>query len=326
MTKKLIAALVALALVLCCFAGCSDAQKEDDGKLSIVCTIFPQYDWIRNILGEELENTELTLLLDSGTDLHSYQPTAADIIKITGSDLFVYVGGESDKWVEDVFATSPSETVKFSLLGILGESAFEEEIAEGMEAEAEEGEEGEEEGPEYDEHVWLSVRNADKLCTALNEALGRLDPEHASVYNANCESYRQDLADLDNEYKEAVKNAKLGTVLFADRFPFRYLTEDYGLEYFGAFSGCSAETEASFDTITFLANKADELELPVLLVTETSDKSVADTVNETSKNKDREILVMDAMQSVTAQKVADGETYLGAMQKNLEVLVKALGE
>lgn len=323
--KKITAGAVVLALILCLFAGCSDTSgKTETGKISVVCTTFPQYDWVKNILGDRAEDFDLTLLLDSGTDLHSYQPTAPDIIKITSADLFIYVGGESDKWVDEVFSTSESGAERLSLLSLAGASVVEEETVEGMEAE-EEHEEEAEEGPEYDEHVWLSLRNAGKLCEAIRDALIGLDGENAQTYTANAEAYIGKLDALDKEYAAAAAAGKRDTLLFADRFPFRYLTEDYDLTYYAAFSGCSGETEASFDTVSFLAKKTDELDLPVILVTETSDRSLAQTVASSCAKAKPEILVMDAMQSVTRDKVNAGESYLDTMQSNLEILKTALG-
>ena len=322
--KKTIALVLIAVTTLCCFSACGGSGKTDTGKLKIVCTIFPLYDWVKNILGDEAEHADLTLLLDSGTDLHSFQPTAADILTVTGCDLFVYVGGESDKWVEDIFSTTESGAVRLNMMETLGDAAVEEETVEGMEAEEEEEEEHGIHETEYDEHVWLSLKNAGTLCEAVKDALIRIDPTHRDTYTSNCGNYRQDLAVLDSAYSEAVNGAARKVVLFADRFPFRYMVDDYGLDYHAAFSGCSAESEASFETITYLANKADELDLPVLLVTETSDKSIAETVRSTSQSKDQEILVMNAMQSVTADKLSSGVTYLNTMKANLEVLKQAL--
>ena len=305
--KKIIALMLITVMTLCCFTACGGSDGSDapadNGKLKIVCTIFPLYDWVKSILGDEAANADLTLLLDSGTDLHSFQPTAADILTVTGSDLFIYVGGESDKWVDDIFNTTESGAVRLNMMETLGENVVEEETVEGMETEEEHEEEGEEEDHgvpevEYDEHVWLSLKNADKLCSAILDALTKVDPAHKDAYATNCWDYRQALADLDGKYTEAVNGAARKAVLFADRFPFRYMVDDYGLDYFAAFVGCSAETEASFETISFLANKADELALPVLLVTETSDRSIANTVKNTSQSKNQEILVMNALQSV----------------------------
>lgn len=325
--KKVIALLLIAVLALGGLTACGGGgAKTDNGKLKIVCTIFPLYDWVKNILGDQAENAELTLLLDSGTDLHSFQPTAADILTVTGCDLFVYVGGESDKWVDEIFSTTESNAVRLNMMETLGESVVEEEVVEGMQGEEEEEEEEDHGVPEieYDEHVWLSLKNADKLCVAIQDALAKADPAHKDAYASNGWDYRQSLADLDAKYTEAVNTAARKAVLFADRFPFRYLVEDYDLDYYAAFVGCSAESEASFETISFLAKKADELSLPVLLTTETSDGSIAETVKNTSQSKNQQILVMNAMQSVTADKLNTGITYLQTMQDNLEVLKQAL--
>ena len=322
--KKIIALLLIAVLALGCLTACGGGgSNTDSGKLKIVCTIFPLYDWVKSILGDQAEHAELTLLLDSGTDLHSFQPTAADILTVTGSDLFVYVGGESDKWVDEIFSTTESKAVRLNMMETLGESVVEEEVVEGMQGEEEEEDHGVPE-IEYDEHVWLSLKNADKLCAAIQDALAKADPAHKDAYTTNCWDYRQSLADLDAKYTEAVNTAARKAVLFADRFPFRYLVEDYDLDYYAAFVGCSAESEASFETISFLAKKADELSLPVLLTTETSDGSIAETVKNTSQSKNQQILVMNAMQSVTADKLNTGITYLQTMQDNLEVLKQAL--
>ena len=324
--KKIIALLLTASLALCCCA-CGGTGKTEVGKLKIVCTVFPLYDWVNALLGDAAADADVTLLLDSGTDLHSFQPTAADILTVTGSDLFIYVGGESDKWVEDVFDTTASDAVRLSMLEALGEDAVEEETVAGMQTEEEEEDSEEAHGiheTEYDEHVWLSLKNASKLCGAVKDALAQADPAHAKTYEDNCVLYRQDLAVLDSEYQAAVDGAARKTLLFADRFPFRYMVEDYGLDYHAAFSGCSAETEASFETITYLSQKLDELDLPVILVTETSDGSIAETVKNASQSKDQQILVMNALQSVTADKLTSGVTYLSAMRDNLDVLKTAL--
>lgn len=331
--------IVSLVLAMCLglFSACGNSsfsiqqgKGASDGKIRVVCTIFPQYDWVREIIGEQSEAYELTLLLDSGVDLHSYQPTAEDIVKISECDLFIYVGGESDKWVEDALkeAANPDMQV-INLLELLGERVKEEEIVEGMETENEESadeerEEKEEEAPEYDEHVWLSVKNATVLCDAIEETLEKIDREHASDYQENCNQYIEKLLDLDERYQEMTASATGKTVLFGDRFPFRYLVDDYGLTYYAAFAGCSAETEASFETITFLAGKAEELNISYILVTETSDQKIADTIIQSTKEKNQQILVMDSMQSVTVRDVESGETYLSIMESNLEVLKQAL--
>ena len=325
--KKIIPALFCVLVLLCSLAACAAGtapagQGAAAKKLSVVTTIFPEYDWVRQIVGDS-GNVELTLLLDKGVDLHSYQPTVDDIVKVSGCDLFVYVGGESDKWVDDVLkdAANPAMRV-IDLLEVLGDAVKEEELVEGMEAE-EEDEEGEEE-PEYDEHVWLSLKNAAVLCSALADALGALDGANKSVYEANAAAYIKELDKLDAAYAAAVDGAARRTLLFADRFPFRYLADDYGLTYYAAFVGCSAESEASFETVLFLANKVDELGLPCVLQIESADGSIAETVCDTAQSEGLRVLTMDSLQSATAEDVKNGTSYLAVMEKNLEVLKEAL--
>lgn len=295
-------------------------------KKSIVCTTFPEYDWVMNILGEKAGNFDVTLLQNNGTDLHSYQPSVKDIAKISKADLFVYVGGESDEWVEKVVAQSVNKNqIVVNMLEVLGGKVREEEIVEGMQAEEEgEHEHHHEEEVEYDEHVWLSLNNAIDLTNALCEEICKIDSANTSVYVKNAAAYTKQLAALDAEYKSVVKTAKKNTVLFGDRFPFRYLTDDYDLKYYAAFVGCSAESEASFETIIFLANKVDELGLNAVLTIEKSDKKIAKTVVNSTKNKNQQILEMDSLQSITTKEIKEGRNYLSAMKKNLEVLKKAL--
>ncbi len=318
---------VILAAGFCSACGTKGGSAEKEpGKISVVTTIFPEYDWVETILGDKVDEAELTLLLDNGVDLHSYQPTADDIMKIANCDVFIYVGGESDEWVEDALAQAANKDMKIiDLLDVLGDSVKEEELVEGMEGEEEEegeaeGEE-EEEGPEYDEHVWLSLRNTEVLCREIADALGAVDPDGKDTYAANADAYIKELEGLDKEYKEAVNAAKVRTLLFGDRFPFRYLTDDYGLSYYAAFVGCSAETEASFETITFLAKKVDELGLNYVMTIEGPDHSIAETIIKNTKDKDQQILTLDSMQSTT---LASGDHYLDIMKSNLEVLKKAL--
>ncbi len=321
--KKTVALLLMLCLLAGLMTGCgagSDASKTK--KINVVTTIFPMYDWLREIGGDQIE---LTLLLDNGVDLHSYQPNAQDLVKVSACDLFVYVGGESDKWVDDALASVQNpDRVTVNLLESLGDAVKEEELVEGMEAEEEEAEEGEEEA-EYDEHVWLSLKNAAALCRLLAEKLGEVDPQNAELYVKNMEAYTAKLLSLDAQYKAAVDGAAKKTLLFADRFPFRYMADDYGLTYYAAFVGCSAETEASFKTILFLAGKVDELGLGSVLQIESADGSIARTVIENTKTKDQQILTMNSLQSVTAQDVEAGASYLAIMTENLSTLQAALG-
>ncbi|WP_411703333.1 metal ABC transporter substrate-binding protein [Faecalibacterium prausnitzii] len=278
---------------------------------------------MREILGDKADHAEVTMLLDNGVDLHSYQPTADDIIKISDCDLFIYVGGESDGWVEDALKEATNKEMQvINLLDVLGEQVKEEEVVEGMEAEEEESEDENE--PEYDEHVWLSLKNAETLCNAITDALEEIDPANKDAYAANAASYLEKLAALDGEYQTVADNAARKTVLFGDRFPFRYLVDDYGLSYYAAFAGCSAETEASFETISFLAGKVDELRLPCVLTIEGAQHKIAETIVQNTAEKNQSILTLDSMQSTTSTDVANGTTYLSVMESNLDVLKQAL--
>ena len=320
----LCAALLAALFTACAADGSTNATTRPDVKtkeLSVVATVFPAYDWARQIIGENSDHIALTLLLDKGTDFHNYQPTVEDIYKISSCDLFLYVGGESDSWVPDALAQASNKDMRVvCLLDALGSAAKEEEALEGMEAEEEE----EEDGPAYDEHVWLSLRNARTLCAAVCEALKATDPACAGSFQANFAAYDGALAELEGRYAKAMEAPARKTLLFADRFPFRYLAEDYGLNCYAAFSGCSAETEASFETVNFLVNKVDELELPCVMKLEGSDSRLAETIILNAKTQNVQILELNSLQSVTSKMVDEGVSYLSVMESNLEVLKTAL--
>ena len=306
-----------------CSCSAEGIENKSGSRLSIVTTVFPCYDWVREIAGSKISGIDLTMLLDNGTDMHSFQPAAKDIVKISSCDVFIYVGGESDEWVEDALKEAVNKDIRtVNLMDLLGDSVVEEETVEGMQAEDEE--EGED-GPEYDEHVWLSLLNAQVLVTGIADAMAQADPENASLYENNAGTYNSKLGELDGRYRAAVKDSDKDTILFCDRFPFRYLTDELGLDYYAAFSGCSAEAEASFETVVFLSGKIDELGLSSVLVIDGSDQKIAKTVIENTGSKDMEILVMDSMQSTTTADSSNGVTYLSVMESNLEVLVKALG-
>lgn len=307
-------------------AGAEQKTETAQDALKVVTTIYPEYDWVNTILGDQAANTDVTMLLDNGVDLHSYQPSAQDIVKISECDVFVYVGGESDNWVKDTLAEAQNkDMVVIDLMDVLGDTVKEEEIIEGMEAEEEEEEEGgEEEGPEYDEHVWLSLKNAEVLCGAIADGLALADPANADTYHANAEAYQAELSALDAEYQSVVDAASNKTLLFADRFPFRYMIEDYDLDYYAAFVGCSSETEASFETVMFLAGKVDELGLKNIMIIEGSDGKLADTVKNATTSQDQQILTLNSLQSVPLSAAQDGVSYLSVMRDNMEVLKQAL--
>ena len=323
--KRMIALCLSVLIISALFAACGGAVQDNESHadIKVVCTIFPIYDWVREVAQDDVD-INIDMLLDNGVDLHSYQPSAKDILDISDCDIFVYVGGESDKWVDDVIAQAQNEDmIVLDLMDILGDKAKEEELVEGMQGEEEDEEEGEEE-PEYDEHVWLSLKNASLFVSKIADALAQVDSRHAADFSTNADTYIEKLNALDAQYQEAVDSAAVKTLLFGDRFPFRYLVDDYGLSYYAAFIGCSAESEASFETITFLSGKVDELGLTAIMKIESSDGSIANTVKDNTAAKDQKILTLDSMQSVTAQGIQDGTTYLGVMQSDLEVLKEAL--
>ena len=331
--KKYISILLAAVMAVCCLSACgqnnantnTQAKDNNDKQVKVVTTVFPEYDWVKEIAGDEVSNMDLTMLLDNGVDLHSYQPTADDIMKISDCDLFIYVGGESDAWVEDALKEAYNKDMKvINLLDVLGSSVKEEEVVEGMEAEEEEAKDGAEEEAEYDEHVWLSLRNAKVLCKAIADDLAEIDTENANTYQENEKAYADKLDELDKKYQETVDSASQKTLLFGDRFPFRYMVDDYGLSYYAAFVGCSAETEASFETIAFLAGKTDELGLKNIMTIEKSDQKIAKTIIENTKEKNQGILTLDSMQSTTSDDVKKGATYFSIMENNLNVLQEAL--
>ncbi len=335
--KKFFSLFLSAVLLTGMLSGCATTssantdQTQDKKSLHIVTTIFPEYDWVREVLGNRASDAEITFLLDSGVDMHSYQPSAADIMDISTCDLFIYAGGESDAWAADAVKNATNKNMQvINLMDVLGENAKEEEVVEGMQAEHghdhdhDDDEDEHEEETEYDEHVWLSLKNAQIFVSTIADSLSNIDPTHADTYAANASAYTGKLAQLDTDYQAAVDAAPIHTVLFADRFPFRYLIDDYGLSYYAAFSGCSADTEASFDTIIFLANKVNELGLHSILTIENSNDKIANTIIQNTQSRDQQIRVLNSMQTVTAQDVASGTTYLSVMEENLHVLSAAL--
>lgn len=309
MRKKLILVL-ALCLGLCFLTGCAGEGKQD--KLSVVAVIFPEYDWVRQIIGAD-SGIQLTLLVDDGVDPHSFQPSVADMVAVEECDLLIYGGGESDAWLEDALKGKQKATV--ALLPLLGDKTHREEIVAGMQISDPED--------ETDEHVWMSLPNAALFCTAITRQLSSLAPDRAEVFQANLEAYLEKLSALDDAYRQTVQDAKRDTILVCDRFPYRYLTEDYGLNYYAAFPGCSAETGASFETVVFLADRAKELDLDTLIITETGDDCLAKTVAENAGRADMAVLTLNSMQSVSARQ-GENTDYLSIMEQNRQVLEQAL--
>ena len=311
--KKIIVLLLGALMVLSVLSGC-DKKNDNDNKLKVVTTTFPIYDWVREVLGDV--DVDVEVLLNNGVDLHSYQPSIEDIAKINNADVFMYVGGESDGWVESVLESNKNVRV-VNLLEVLGDSVKLEEELEGVEHDHEHDHEDEE---EYDEHVWLSLRNAKKCVEAIKDVLCELVPTNMDRYKKNAEEYIEKLELLDQKYMEVVDSSKNDTLVFGDRFPFRYLVDDYNLNYYAAFVGCSTESEASFNTIAFLAKKLDELGLTSILTIEGNNHKIAETIIKNTENKNQEILTLNSMQG----SIFEGDTYLSIMENNLEVLKKAL--
>lgn len=315
--KRSLSLILAALMLLGALSGCGGAPVAgDDGKLKVVATIWPVYDWAQNLTSGS-DGVALTLLLDRGVDMHSFQPSADDIIKLSACDVLVYVGGESDEWIHDALkeAVNPN-LVAVNLMEVLAGRLQAEELVEGMQSSEEH-----QGAPENDEHIWLSIENARLCCAAIARTLREKDPEHAALYEENEAKYAEALTALDGAYRTAVDGAARRMLLFADRFPFRYLTEDYGLTYYAAFAGCEAETEASFETLAFLAEKTKELALPCVLVIDGSDQKLARAVVQSAGVQDCEILCLDSMQSTRS---TDGKTYLSVMEDNLAVLKTAL--
>lgn len=313
-----------IAPVLMClmlFSGCaSGGNNTNSDKLNIVCTNFPQYDWVKEITRGS-DNVNITLLDDNGTDYHSYQPSTDDIVNILSCDVFIYVGGESDKWVEDTLKNSDNnENMRVVRLAdmINGDLLDEPEVLESEHEHENESEES------FDEHVWLSVKNAVAFCNGIADIISESDDSNADIYKKNAEEYISKLNSMDSEFEEKLLNSKRNSVLFADRFPFVYLMEDYDIDYDAAFPGCSSETDASFETVVSLAKEIDDQELPYVITIENSDCNIADAIISNTKYKNQQILTLDSMQIVKNEDIEKGKTYLSIMEKNLDVLMEAL--
>lgn len=322
--------------------GCGETRpitsNSTEEKIKIVCTIFPEYDWLCQVIGEQEENFEVELLMDNGTDLHNYQPTAEDMANIAACDLLIYAGGESAVWVDDALKTVADKDVKvLNLCEILDGYLQEEEHIEGMadghdhhdedcdiDEHTHESEHHHTGEIAYDEHVWLSLKNAQIIVKEIEKVIEELEPLHKEAYEANCEAYLEQLSSLDKQFEKMAEEAKKDTILVADRFPFLYLVKDYGIQYYAAFSGCSAETESSFETIIFLMEKIEEYDLDTVLVIENSDHRLAETIIANTKEKNQNVLVLNSLQSITKREIENGATYLSLMEENLEVLEKAL--
>lgn len=324
----IVSVIVSVFLMTTLLVACAKPQDGAKNKLKIVTTVYPLYDFTMEVLGDKKKDAEVSYLLESGVDLHSYQPKPQDVLKISEADVFIYVGGESEAWAENALKEAKNKNmITVNLMEKLKDKVKEEEIRPGMQEEKEHNEkvDGKEEveETEYDEHIWLSIRNAKDIVVAINEAIDEADPKNKATYDENTEAYLKKLNELNLKYENMTQSAKEKTLVFADRFPFRYLLDDYGLNYYAAFPGCSAETEASFETVSFLAREVDYFNLHSVITIDGSDKKLAKTVIENTKNKNQKILTLNSLQS--AKKSDIGKvSYLSVMNENYNVLKEAL--
>lgn len=311
MTICLTFILLALTLTSCT-AQPGGSESAQSGKLNIVATIFPQYDFARAITGDK---AELTLLLHPGAESHSYEPSPKDIIKIQKSDIFIYVGGESDQWIDGILSSIDTSSIRIIKLIDCVDAVYEEDLP-GMEAGHEE-----EDGYEYDEHVWTAPENAVKITQAIGRAACEADSANAGYYQEKTEEYIKELSALDRDFKKAVENGKRKTLVFGDRFPFRYFTDAYGLDYYAAFPGCSSETEPSAATLANLIDKVKKEHIPYVFYIELSDQKVAGTICEATGAKK---LLFHSCHNLTKDEFESGATYVTLMKNNLKNLTAAL--
>lgn len=314
---RLFALSLALTLILTLIpALLSGCGKDGDGKTTVLCTVFPVYDWVRNIVGDS-EDIEVRLLVDDGTDLHSYQLTVDDVIEIKEAELIIRIGGESDSFMNELLEVGDVRDIRLS-------------EAEGMtlremSKESHVHEEGEHHDHATDEHIWLSLKNAIAATSIICDRLSELDEENAALYRENADSYIAALKALHMKYESAVASANIKKMIFADRFPFVYITDDYGIEYAAAFEGCTTETDATFETVLRLSDKLTAWQTGCLCVTESSDGELAGRIIDASAKEGTKIIIFDSMQSVTKKDIENGKTYLGIMEGNLTALCDALG-
>ncbi len=324
MKKRTFCALLVLVLLFSLIS--CNTNKEENGKIKIVCTLFPQYDWIKNVT-QSSDNVEASLLIANGTDPHSYQPTASDVMTISNCDIIIYVGGDSDTWVQKAIERSKNKNInKIALSSLDGIELCNISASSHSHGEHEHEYEGHSHGT-VDEHLYLSLHNAKAATKALAIELCKIDADNAELYQENAAEYIRNLDKLDSDFRSDLESANIEEpfMLFADRFPFIYLLSDYKISYSAAFEGCTADVDASFDTIVRLIKEVDEHDAKYVAVTETSNKTLARTVITSTKSKSQEIIVLNAMQAVTSAQIESGTTYLSVMKDNLNTVRKAVG-
>lgn len=316
MKNKIWISMIVITMVMTLF-GCEKKETEtlenSDEKLSVITTLFPYYDFVKQIAGDKVN---VSMIVPAGMDTHSFEPTPADMITIQKADVFIYNGGDMESWVSQVLdASENKEQVTDVMMDHV--KIVVEETVEGMELE-EEGEEGE---VEYDEHIWTSPVNAQKIVAEICTVLSKADPENANVYQKNTDAYIVQLKDLDKEFKDVINNSDRKTIIFGDKFPLRYFAEEYGLTYYAAFPGCSTETEPSPDTVAFLIDKAKEEKVPVIYYLELSSQKIADTICEGAGAKK---LLFHSCHNVSKDDFNSGVTYLELMKQNVRNLKEGL--
>ncbi|MDR0615298.1 MAG: metal ABC transporter substrate-binding protein [Synergistaceae bacterium] len=322
--RKYITPFIIAAAVFCvwgfsgAFAPTHDVTREahaaqnNDGKIKIIATIFPQYDFARAAAGDR---ADVTMLVRPAAEIHSFEPTPRDIISIRNADVFIYIGGESDAWVDEILESVDTSNMKvLRLMDYV--NAVDEEVVEGMQPEEEEEEE-----EAKDEHIWTSPRNAMLLTQAIADGLSEKDPKNADYYQANAKGYIAKLSELDGEFKAEVAGAKRKMIVFGERFPFRYFTDAYGLDYRAAFPGCSTESDASAATMAYLVRTVRDEKIPVVYTIELSNGNIARAIAEQSG---AEVLMLHSCHNLTRSDFESGETYYSLMKKNVDVLRKGL--
>lgn len=314
MIKKIIAAAAALALgaSLC---GCSAGERPESGKLTVITTIFPAYDFARQVFGD---SADVKMLLKPGQESHSYDPSAKDIVEISGCDLFIYNGGESDQWVESVLKSAPDIST-FRMTDAV--SLLEEEVTEGMQEHDHDSDDHDEEGEEYDEHVWTSPENAAKIVRALGTTAAELFPELSEQLGANAGNYAEKIDELDGKFAELLDGEER-YFIFGDRFPLLYFFRRYGLNYYAAFPGCGSETEPSARTMTFLLDKLKQQDaVPAVFCIELSSRRLADVLAEDSGLQTVEF---HTCHNISQDDFNSGATYVTLMQRNYDALSNVL--
>ena len=318
---RLMAVVLAAGIAAAAATGCAVKQEEpDDGKLKIVTTIFPQYDFVRAIAADT-GAVNVRMLLSPGEEVHSYEPTPLDIKEIQNCDLFIYVGAENDVWVDRILENMGDKRPETLRLVDLTETVAEESVEGMMEEKGHDHEESREE--EADEHVWTSPVKAAEITEAIAQKMAELDPANADDYLANAQDYEAKILDLDAQFRQIAENAERKILVFGDRFPIRYFAEEYGLDYFAAFPGCSSESEPSASTLAFLIDKVREEQIPVVFSIEFSNGNIARAICESTGAVQR---TYNSCHNVTKEQMENGATYVSLMSENLEAVREALGK